>query len=408
MGYFNDQVASSWVKEFKDNNEKYIALLVKEFEMKKAARSFSKSKLSDTGDIDISKLAGYKFDDDIFRKVMLTPKGKSHGLVLILDKSGSMASNLPGSIEQILVLTAFCRKVNIPFVVYGFGDAVDSRAIDLGVESYNPIVSKCFEAKSFTPDFSVVYLREYLNSNMNNVEYTKCVKNLILLKRALEKKFTYPRSEGLSNTPLTQALVAVGHLTKMFKKQNNLDIVNLVIVHDGDADSTYGYWQNANDTRGYDFYKNNYIIRDKSIQFEYKMTREEPMIKIVSQWFRKFAEAKIFGFYIITEGNGYSALARHYHFEQEPESFEHRRYLIKVKMKELKTQKFLTSRTNNFDSMYFILGGSNLKTESEEIEIDGRLTSSKLKTAFMKFNKKKAVNRVLVSKFIDGIAVQGA
>jgi hypothetical protein len=39
-----------------------------------------------------------------------------------------------------------------------------------------------------------------------------------------------------------------------------------------------------------------------------------------------------------------------------------------------------------------------------EIEVDGKLTASKLKNAFMKFNKGKQINRVLVSKFIQGIA----
>jgi hypothetical protein len=108
--------------------------LAKEFEMRKAAKAFSKSKLSDTGDIDVGKLAGYKFDDNIFRKVMLTPKGKNHGLVLLIDKSGSMSRNMAGSIEQILVLTMFCRKVNIPFVVYGFGDSSEAHIEDLGIK----------------------------------------------------------------------------------------------------------------------------------------------------------------------------------------------------------------------------------------------------------------------------------
>ena len=79
-----------YVNEFKSKNERYIGLLAKEFEMRKAAKSFSKSKISDTGDIDINKLSSYKFDDNIFRKVMIVPKGKSHGLVLLLDCSGSM------------------------------------------------------------------------------------------------------------------------------------------------------------------------------------------------------------------------------------------------------------------------------------------------------------------------------
>jgi hypothetical protein len=51
-----------------------------------------------------------------------------------------------------------------------------------------------------------------------------------------------------------------------------------------------------------------------------------------------------------------------------------------------------------------IAGGNELSTEDEEIEIEGKMTTKKLVTAFAKYNKKKAVNRVLVSKFIQGIA----
>jgi hypothetical protein len=72
--------------------------------------------------------------------------------------------------------------------------------------------------------------------------------------------------------------------------------------------------------------------------------------------------------------------------------------------KKFRSEKFIVSYPYGFDSFFFVLGGNDLKTEEDEIEIDGKITSSKLKTAFMKFNKKKALNRVLVSKFIQGIA----
>ena len=73
-------------------------------------------------------------------------------------------------------------------------------------------------------------------------------------------------------------------------------------------------------------------------------------------------------------------------------------------VKKFKSEKFVVSYPHGFNSFFFVLGGNDLKTEEEEIEIDGKVTSGKLKTAFMKFNKKKALNRVLVSKFIQGIA----
>jgi ribonuclease I len=49
-------------------------------------------------------------------------------------------------------------------------------------------------------------------------------------------------------------------------------------------------------------------------------------------------------------------------------------------------------------------GGSDLQIEDEELVVTGTVTANKLKTAFMRMNKKKAVNRVMVSRFIDGIA----
>jgi hypothetical protein len=125
------------LNEFRSKNDRYIGLLAKEFEMRKAAKSFSKSKLSNTGDIDISKIYNYKIDDQIFRKIMRVPKGKSHGLVMLLDKSGSMYDNMAGTIEQLLILVSFCRKVNIPFVAYGFGDEVSVRNMDFPNDKVN-------------------------------------------------------------------------------------------------------------------------------------------------------------------------------------------------------------------------------------------------------------------------------
>jgi len=39
------------------------------------------------------------------------------------------------------------------------------------------------------------------------------------------------------------------------------------------------------------------------------------------------------------------------------------------------------------------------------MQITGNVTANKLKTAFMNYSKKKTINRVLVSRFIAGIAV---
>jgi hypothetical protein len=70
----------------------------------------------------------------------------------------------------------------------------------------------------------------------------------------------------------------------------------------------------------------------------------------------------------------------------------------------VKKDKFLESYNKGYNRFYLLPSGEDLKIESESIEIDGKFTANKLKNAFMKFNKKRQVNRVLVSKFIAGIA----
>ena len=437
--------ATKWLNEFKQKNERYVGLLAKEFEMRKAAKAFSKSKLSDTGDIDIGKLAGYKFDDNIFRKVMLTPKGKNHGLVLLLDRSGSMSRNMAGSIEQILVLTMFCRKVNIPFVVYGFGDSNDSHIEDLGIKNNPEERSKystqnyaSFEEKEGNVYLGTVRLREYINSSMSNSEYTQCMRNMIILKKSYEQDaekvyVQRPLSEQLSNTPLTQAVYVCGYIMKDFRKRFNLDLSSLIIIHDGDADNTTAQCvvrertlsngQNIKTIYGERMYvdSTNVVIRDGVNKFETTLASNgqifDTMNVAILKWFKQTTGSKVFGFFLMgTDRHNKNVLVNRYVDANGKTLFDLRKTTIEktgvwlgneLEMqlhKKFRSEKFIVSYPYGFDSFFFVLGGNDLKTEEDEIEIDGKITSSKLKTAFMKFNKKKALNRVLVSKFIQGIA----
>jgi len=445
----SNEKIKSWVNDFKTKNDRYIGLLAKEFEMRKAAKAFSKSKLSDTGDIDINKLASYRFDDNIFRKVMLTPKGKNHGLVLLLDKSGSMSNNMAGSIEQILVLAMFCRKVNIPFVVYGFGDSIEARYQDLGLTTYEQqheyrkTNHDSFEKKINSLGINHVFLREYINNKMTNAEFNEALRNMIMLKKSFEggryqSECGRPESEHLSNTPLTQAIVATAEVMKNFKATNNLDMTSLVIVHDGDSDYTnyYNVERDYTEQNGQtikkmcyssiDVYNANVIFRDTKNNFEVKLPavrNRDAIMHITLEWFKKVTGAKVFGFFLIPDSrpswvrgtishryvmeDGKTYADKFEEARRNPERWQEQQ-AIEVSVKELtkkfKTEKFLVSNTHGFNAFFLVAGGDDLKTENEEIEIEGKVTANKLKNAFMKMNKKKQINRVLVSKFIQGIA----
>ena len=442
-GAFDNAYVQTLVNDFKNKNDRYIGLLAKEFEMRKAAKAFSKSKLSETGDIDINKLAGYKFDDNIFRKVMLVPKGKSHGLILLLDCSGSMSDNMSGSIEQILVLTMFCRKVNIPFRVFGFTDCSDTYQIDRGIDRFSDIKDddRSFSQKVGELGFSNVQLREYINSKMSNVEFTKSLRNMILLKQSYNLNGRYnrigrPLSENLSNTPLIQAVFAVGSIMENFRQTNNLDLTSLVIVHDGDSDSSAHYnveYEHKNSegeitkhirSYGFDVRAYNVVVRDRKNKFEYAMKMDnkknysyhtnEELLKSALEWIRVVGKSKVFGFFILATRNSHAknAIRNRYHFEDGTTIEDMRKNNMtgmfekeKELIRKFKQDKFLIANTAGYNSFYLIAGGAELQTENEEIEIDGKVTSGKLKNAFMKMAKKKQVNRVLVSKFIQGMAV---
>jgi hypothetical protein len=425
---YND-TCNKALAEFKNKNSRYISLLAKEFEMKKSAKCYSKSKVSETGDIDLNKIYKYQVEDNLFRKLTIRDKGKSHGLVLFLDKSGSMRNNMGASIEQILVLTMFCRKVNIPFVVYGFGNSDYARIADY--PDQDKLVST-FSREENNFVFLNSYLREYLSSSMKTKDYNDAVKNLLLLKNSFENRLSYPRSEALSSTPLIESMVALQPIVKQFKKTNNLDIVNLVLVNDGDADEIEGFLMKSKDNTRvsknslYLNYHNFYLV-DKQNKYQAKINSHQHFhwnyddgVRIaVFEWFKKTTGCKIFGFFLGDSSTSKmkSTIILKYKDQKGKDmakilGINHRvnykslntnGYVTQL-LKRLKEDKFLESFNEGYDTFFILPGGNSLSIEDEELAVSGNITVNKLKTAFSKLGKLKSNNRVLVSKFIKGIS----
>ena len=413
-------------REFKNRNDRYISLLAKEFEMRKAASKYSKQKISETGDIDVNRIYKYQVDDNIFRKATFVPKGKSHGLVLLLDRSGSMSNNMESSWEQILVLAMFCRKVNIPFVVYGFGNDTGAFQLDHGRENNRSFSQNIHELSG-----SDVFLREYLNSKMSASEFARCSKNIMALACSYgyrgNRKFSTPKTEHLSNTPMTEAMIALKPLVEQFRKVNNLDIVNTVIMHDGDADRIVSVIGERVDYRGQSYPSTvgiahgqyNLVLRDNKNKFEELMVDDDecPVRKSVFNWYRKTTGSKIIGFFIAGSGAGLRAgIERRYinekgeslrqiHAGHSNESYHMRREAAKQLSQIMKVERFLESKNSGYNKFFIIPGGDELEIENESLRVEGVVTAGKLKNAFMKMNKKKQVSRVLVNRFIGEIAL---
>ena len=393
--------------------------------MRKAASKFAKAKVSETGDIDVNKIYKYQIDDNIFKKIMRVPKGKSHGMILLLDKSGSMASNLAASYEQILILAMFCRKVNIPFTAYGFGNARHLRDMDYPNERKSDFdeegnykgghSSGCFTENIGEMRCSEVYLREMINSKMSNAEFSKSIKNILCLMDAWANRhgrgrFMRPQCDGLSNTPLSEALIAMQPIIKEFRRVNNLDIVNTTIVHDGDADSICWYnAQNDEKAKYFDSTNQNVFLVDKKNKVQVNLSiGDDDVREGMCEWLQKTTGTKIVGFYLTPLTSAKPALKRRL-FNDELNAVRHQFHqanevLVKY-VKKLKKEKYLESKNTGYDSFYILPAGNDLSVDDEIFEVNGNATATTLTKAFMKFNKSRQINRVLVSRFITQIAV---
>ena len=131
QGYESNTKYMEWIEkdivDFKNEQKQTISYMVKEFEMRKAADLYKRSTVSKTGSLNMDKLHGYSYNEDIFLKMNVEPGATNHGLVMFVDWSGSMHDNFYNTIKQTLNLVWFCERVKIPFEVYGFTNGYSNR-----------------------------------------------------------------------------------------------------------------------------------------------------------------------------------------------------------------------------------------------------------------------------------------
>ena len=442
---------------FHKKNDDYIGLLAKEFEMRKAAKSYKNSRQAESGDIDITKLASYRTEDNIFKKLMIVYKGKSHGLVLLLDRSSSMELNIVGATEQVLILALFCRKVNIPFVAYTFMD--NNRAAndyDFGNDRWAGM--KPFSQNPGEFATSEIAFREMLNSSMQPFEFNQSVLNQLQLADGLgnrRKEVTgysrgrrsrrsrsyymmgepnFPTHERMGSTPLIEALVILRDMIRIFKSKHHLDIVNAIIVHDGEANSNPVFHEEGRtvpaqkfdrvgviaENQLFDTIKDRVTLLDKKERVSFVCPSESGGLRTALQiWIQTTTGCGVFGFYILgsKQTELQDALGRMYvnelgiplgHLTYTDSETSDRRIMHGILATKLENEKFLESYVKGYTRFYFLPGGGNLKTETDTLVNTGKSntwTGRSLLTAFVKANKKRVVSRVLVSRFIDQIAV---
>src|SRR5210317_2009499 len=245
---YDDNKYMSWLKDvykkFQKENKKTVMYLVKEFEMKKAATAYKRASTDKTGIIDPLKLPNYKFSDDIFKRLTIVPDGKNHGMMMLLDWSGSMSDTLMNTVEQLLNLVEFVKKVNIPFEVYFFTSergydekrkCFNYKDGDWMFEDFNLV--NCFSHRMTKKEFELAGMYMYHMAQYYNASYVYHRDFDADLEMARYNGFGVPGQFYLGNTPLNEALVFCSKLIPMFKSKYDIEKMTFITLTDGGANS---------------------------------------------------------------------------------------------------------------------------------------------------------------------------
>jgi hypothetical protein len=224
--------------KFKKSAQKEVNYLVKEFECRKSASAYHRSTVSRTGVLDCTKLHTYKYNEDLFKKISVMPDGKNHGLIFVLDWSGSMTDVIEDTLKQLYNLVWFCKKVAIPFKVFVFTNEYNHAYDDDGhiadaPEHYIAKEGQLFVDRRFS-------MMEFFNNETTAQELDIQMRNIWRISYSATHyswsgTYMTPPRIGFSGTPLNESVVALHKIIPDFKKKNNLEKVNCVILTDGEA-----------------------------------------------------------------------------------------------------------------------------------------------------------------------------
>ena len=383
--------------KFKKNAQKEVNYLVKEFECKKSASAYARSTVARTGVLDTTKLHTYKYNEDLFKKINVVPDGKNHGLVFILDWSGSMQYVLQDTLKQLYNLVWFCKKVSIPFEVYAFTN--DYPREQFMISSYEKKEGHALIEETFS-------LLNLFSSKAKSKELEIQMKNIFRIACGFDRNvwtyYSIPLGMNLSGTPLNETLVALHQILPQFKKQNDVEKVQCVILTDGEgAPLRYSKkfqrnWE-SEDYMGSQYINENCIIRNRKTGHTYSCAGlghwadvSDLLIKDLRQ---SFPHTNFIGIRILSNRDASQFIRRYTGYEGDAY------YKINSRWKK---EKSFAIKNSGYHT-YFGLSSSSLSND-DEFQVQEDATKAQIKRAFVKSLKNKKMNKKVLGEFVELVA----
>jgi len=384
-------------EKFKTDARKEVSYLVKEFEMKKSASAYARAATSRTGVLDTKRLHNYKFSEDIFKRITVLPDGKNHGLVFILDWSGSMSQVMQDTLKQLYNLIWFCNKVQIPFEVYAF-----TNEWKRGQEfKYEPYYKKKEYAFQIDDDFTLMNI---FTSKVSGKEIEKQLKNIWRVVSCFRsygygnRYFNYPHRLSLSGTPLNETLICLHKILPQFQKDNGVEKVQCIVLTDGESNSIPYHvmvdrsWEDELTMGCRSVNGHSCSLRDRKLGKVYNFGYGwwEFTDTLLRNLKDNFPETNFIGIRLLEKRSGKYFIDRYHNWQDK------RRDAIVSDWKKYKT---FTITNSGYDA-YFGMCSDSL-SEDSEFDVDDSATKAQIKRAFVKSLKVKKLNKKVLGEFIS-------
>lgn len=398
-GSKDDIKAVATYEKFKTDSIRAVNYLVKEFEMKKSASILKRAQTSKIGSLDMKKVWSYKLNDDLFKRVTTLPQGKNHGMIFLLDWSGSMSDVIHDTLQQVINLAMFCQRTQIKYQVLAFTTQYEDSNTTIAamrrnsmrsVPSGEKLIDNCRSLRMF----------ELFSSNMSTTDFHS------MGRRVLDHRFFWNKGYDLGSTPLNESLVWVYQNLGSFIKDNSIEKMTLITLSDGEGSALNPYRGRFDENQvvyepSYKRVKQKNYIRDDITKKTYELNTVSAMqTSTIVSMIRDRYKVKIVGFYVTKNSKRYmtSVIASNLPlFKGSTDD------LIEDWRREFRDKGFASIKNTGRDE-FFLIPQESTKIDEGELVATSDMTAKSIAKNFSKFLNVKRTSRVLLSRFIEIIA----
>jgi len=415
---WSDEERANWYanqnkdfENFKVETMRTVNYLVKEFEMKKSAQLYKRAQTSKIGSLDMRKVYAYKIKDDLFKRVTTLPQGKNHGMIMLVDWSGSMNDVLQDTMKQVVSLAQFCTRIQVPYRVYAFTSQYNDRGSRIDYDSYiakqqkrsEYIKAKIERGGNILQLDGSFHLLELFSDKMTTSEFQS------MAKRTIDYRFQWNDGYSTGGTPLNEAIAWVYLNIGDFIKNNNIEKTTFITLTDGEGGSlqpiTGRYALDSGRSEVVDgMYKRikmKHFIKDEVTQKTYELTRDatvqaDAILKMIKDRYN----VAVVGFHICRNNKRELRGV----IDANIPNYKGDKYaLIEQWRKDFRKDNFASIKNTGRDEL-FIIPQTATKIVDGELEVDADANAKAIAKNFGRFLNTKKTSRILLNRFVSLVA----